>query len=145
MSGLENQSGNERSTLAKYCEQLEEKLMVQQETIAKMQPKAAYYDFILQCKDLIATTIIAKDYGMSAVIFNKLLNELGVQYKQGDTWVLYAKYHAGGYMRSKTHNFADTDGVQHAAEHTYWTPKGRMFLYELLKEQGIYPVDEIKM
>lgn len=30
---------------------------------AELQPKASYYDLVLQCKDLISTSTIAKDYG----------------------------------------------------------------------------------
>lgn len=50
--------------------------------IAELEPKGAYYDKILRCKGLINTTVIAKDYGMSAKSFNKMLHEYGIQYKQ---------------------------------------------------------------
>lgn len=36
---------------------------VQSQQIAELQPKATYYDLILQCKDLLSMTEIAKDYG----------------------------------------------------------------------------------
>lgn len=65
---------------------------VQSQQIAELQPKAIYYDLILQCKDLFSMTEIAKDYGKSAKGMNKLLHELGVQYSQGGVWFLYAKY-----------------------------------------------------
>ncbi|MCI9592375.1 MAG: hypothetical protein HFG42_17915 [Lachnospiraceae bacterium] len=66
------------------------------------------YDMLLQCKDLIATTTIAKDYGMSAKKFNTMLHNMGIQFKQGGAWVLYAKYQGNGYLKAKTHNYADT-------------------------------------
>ena len=88
---------------------------------------------ILQCKDLIATTVIAKDYGMSAKKFNAMLHDMGIQFKQGDTWVLYSKYQGNGYLKVKTHNYADPEGMQHAKEHSYWTQKGRLFLYDFLR------------
>lgn len=50
---------------------------VQSQQIAELQPKAIYYDLILQCKDLFSMTEIAKDYGKSAKGMNKLLHELG--------------------------------------------------------------------
>lgn len=130
------------SSLKDRCKFLGQQVIENQKVIEELQPKASYYDMILQCKDLIATTVIAKDYGMSAKKFNSMLHNMGVQYKQGDTWVLYSKYHGNGYLKVKTHNYADADGVQHCREHSYWTQKGRLFLYDLLKQEGILPLIE---
>lgn len=110
--------------------------------IDQMQPKANYYDLILHCKDLIATTIIAKDYGMTAQAFNKLLHNLKIQYKQDGVWVLYRNYQDQGYTGTKTYNYSDREAIQHAQPHTYWTQKGRVFLYGILKENGYLPVIE---
>lgn len=129
-------------SLKERCKFLGGQVVEQQKVIEKLEPKASYYDLVLQCKDLIATTIIAKDYGMSASGFNKMLKDFGIQYKQGDTWVLYSKYQGYGYLQTKTHNYADTDGVQHAKQHSYWTQKGRLFLYEMLKQKGVLPLVE---
>ena len=79
---------------------------------------------------------------MSAKKFNAMLHDMGVQFKQGDIWVLYAKYQGQGYLRAKTHNYADTTGTQHSKEHAYWTQKGRLFLYDFLKQKSIFPVME---
>ena len=129
-------------SLKERCKFLGGQVVEQQKLIEELQPKASYYDMILQCKDLIATTIIAKDYGMSCQRFNKLLNDLGIQFKQSGVWMLYAKYQAQGYMKNKTHNYASTDGIQHSREHSYWTQKGRLFLYEMLKQKGVLPLVE---
>ena len=129
-------------SLKERCKFLGGQVVAQQKVIEELQPKASYYDMILQCKDLIATTTIAKDYGMSAKKFNAMLHDMGVQFKQGDIWVLYAKYQGQGYLKAKTHNYADADGVQHSKEHSYWTQKGRLFLYDFLKQQSILPVIE---
>lgn len=128
--------------LKERCKFLGGQVVEQQKVIEELQPKASYYDMILQCKELIATTVIAKDYGMSAKKFNAMLHEMGVQFKQGDTWVLYAKYQGQGYLKAKTHNYADSDGVQHSREHSYWTQKGRLFLYDFLKQEDILPLME---
>lgn len=130
------------SSLKDRCNFLGGQVVEQQKVIDELQPKASYYDMILQCKDLIATTVIAKDYGMSAKKFNAMLHEMGIQFKQGDTWVLYSKYQGNGYLKVKTHNYADADGVQHSKEHAYWTQKGRLFLYDLLKQKDILPLIE---
>lgn len=128
--------------LKEQCKFLGGQVVEQQKVIEELQPKASYYDMILQCKDLIATTTIAKDYGMSAKKFNAMLHGMGVQFKQGDVWVLYAKYQGQGYLKAKTHNFADTKGLQHSREHSYWTQKGRLFLYDFLKQENIFPLVE---
>lgn len=71
---------------------LTEQVNVQQQQIAEMQPKASYYDVVLNCKDLVAISTIAKDYGWSANRMNTYLHEAGVQYKQGNIWLLYQKH-----------------------------------------------------
>jgi len=133
------------ASLKDRCRFLGGQVVEQQKVIEQLQPKASYYDLILQCKDLIATTIIAKDYGMSAIAFNKMLHEMGIQYQQSGTWVLYAKYQGQGYLKPKTHNYADAAGIQHSREHSYWTQKGRLFLYDLLKQECILPLMERKI
>lgn len=132
------------NSLKDRCQFLGGQVLEQQRLIEELQPKASYYDMILQCKELIATTVIAKDYGMSAKGFNIMLHELGVQFNQGGVWVLYSKYQGNGYLKTKTHNYADADGVQHSREHSYWTQKGRLFLYELLKQRNILPLMEME-
>lgn len=110
--------------------------------VEKLQPKASYYDLVLQCPGLLSMTEIAKDYGKSAKAMNKLLHGLEVQYQQGGVWFLYAKYQDKGYTQTKTQNFNKPDGSQGLRTHMYWTQKGRRFLYDLLKSQGIVPVSE---
>jgi len=110
-----------------------------EQIINELQPKATYYDLVLQNKSLLSVSKIAKDYGMSARTFNKLLHELGVQYRQGDCWLLYQRYADKGYTQSKTH----TIDSEKSKMHTYWTQKGRLFIYELLKSRkGILPIME---
>ena len=111
--------------------------------IEEMTPKATYYDLVINSPDLTATTIIAKDYGKSATWLNRFLNEKGVQFRQGRTWVLYQKYADSGYAQTKTYVYsgkANTD--KHVSINTFWTQKGRMFIYGLLKDMGILPIVE---
>ncbi len=114
----------------------------QEQIINELQPKATYYDLILQCKDLLSITQIAKDYGMSGTQLNKKLNELGIQYKHRETWLLYVKYADKGYTSSRTREYPDSKGVIHSRLHTYWTQKGRLFIYEQLKRINILPLIE---
>ena len=115
---------------------------VQSQQIAELQPKASYYDVVLNCKDLMSIGKIAKDFGKSAVWLNKWLHEKGIQYKQGDIWLLYQKYAEKGYTSTKTQSYNGNDGEIHSKVHTYWTQKGRLFLYDLLKKNGYLPLIE---
>lgn len=117
-------------------------VQVKDQQIAELQPKATYYDLILQCKNLLSVTEISKDYGLSAKRLNKLLHELGVQYKQSRVWFLYQKYADKGYTQTKTQNYNRPDGAQGSTVHMYWTQKGRLFLYDLLKSYGYIPMIE---
>ena len=114
----------------------------QQQIIGELKPKATYYDLVLQSTDLMPISLIAKDYGMGAQTLNKKLNLFGVQYKRGGIWLLYEKYQAKGYTQSKTQSFPKPDGTIGTQLHTQWTQKGRLFIYDLLKQNGILPVIE---
>lgn len=121
---------------------LEVETAQQKQIIGELKPKADYTDYILKNKSLVTITQIAKDYGMSGQAMNKLLHELGVQYKLNDQWLLYAKYHNKGYTQSNTYPIERKDGTVETKMQTEWTQKGRLFLYNLLKTQGLLPVIE---
>lgn len=110
--------------------------------IGELKPKADYYDEILNNPGLVTITQIAKDYGMSGKRMNEILHDLGIQYKQSDQWLLYSKYHGMGYTHSKTVDIVRSDGRPDVKMNTKWSQKGRIFLYETLKENGILPVIE---
>lgn len=125
------------------AKRLTETLAVQEQQIAELQPKASYYDVVLNCKDLVSVTEIAKDYGKSAKWLNEKLHELGIQFKQGGKiWLLYQKYAEKGYTSTKTQTYNGNDGEIHTKVHTYWTQKGRLFIYDKLKAENILPVME---
>ncbi len=105
---------------------------------AYLSVKARYYDEILNSTNNVPVTQIAKDYGMSAIAFNKMLHEYGIQYPIRNSWVLYAEYANLGYTQSKTYKYAENK----ASMHTCWTQKGRLFLYEFLRERGVLPMCE---
>lgn len=121
-------------------------IAVQNQQIAELKPKASYYDIILNCKDLVPITVIAKDYGKSAIWLNEFLHKLKIQFKQGKSgqsiWLLYQKYAENGYTSTKTSYYTNSNGEKHIKTHTYWTQKGRLFIYETLKKEGVYPLIE---
>lgn len=110
--------------------------------IGELKPRADYTDRILKNKGLVTITQIAKDYGMSAQEMNDILHRLGVQYKQSGQWLLYRRYQAKGYTHSQTIPIVRSDGRDDVKMNTKWTQKGRLFIYDLLKESGVLPVIE---
>ena len=101
-------------------------------------PKVRYYDVILQCPEAVQVSIIAKDYGYSAIAFNKLLYKLRVQFKIGNTWLLYKEHQGNAYTITNTY----TKNGKVTSIHTCFTQRGRFWLYELLKANGILPEAE---
>ncbi|PTF96903.1 phage antirepressor KilAC domain-containing protein [Staphylococcus chromogenes] len=115
---------------------------MQKQKIAEYEPKASYLDTILNNKSLVTVGQIAKDYGMSAQALNKLLHDLRVQYKQSGQWLLYSNLHDKGYTHSSTTEIEHKDGSTSVRMNTKWTQKGRLFIYDLLKDNDILPTIE---
>lgn len=115
-----------------------EKTAALEEYLEEAAPKAHYCDTVLTCSNALPVSIIAKDYSMTAIAFNRLLNDLGIQYRLGSTWLLYKEWDGKGYTHSRTYHINDKTAVVH----TYWTQKGRMFLYDRLAWFGILPISE---
>ncbi|AAO35654.1 phage antirepressor protein [Clostridium tetani] len=113
-----------------------------EQIIGELKPRADYTDRILKNKGLVTITQIAKDYGMTGTGLNKLLHELKVQYKQNDQWLLYKEHSGKGYTHSETIDIVRSDGRPDVKMNTKWTQKGRLFLYNLLRDNGILPTIE---
>lgn len=134
---------NNPDMMIKALEQLKterEQRLIAEQQVNELQPKATYYDLVLQNKSLLSVSKIAKDYGKSAIWLNNKLHELGIQFKQGDTWLLYQKHADKGYTQSTTHVIDE----EKSRMLTKWTQKGRLFIYELLKDENILPLIEIE-
>ena len=139
---------------AKQQEQIEEQraaLAQQGEEIVKlsnevmtMKPKATYYDLILNNPSTVTITQIAQDYGMSAKKFNQILCDFRIQHKVNKQWILYADNINKGYVQSKPTNIPLANGTEKVVYNTEWTQKGRIFLYEKLKQAGVLPMIENK-
>lgn len=123
-------------------EQLQLENEKQNQLIGELKPKADYTDKILRSKGTTKVNVIANDYGYSATKFNKLLYKLGIQYKQGNDWLLYVSHRGKGYTHTKTFDFVRSDGTPDSHANMEWTQKGRLFLYNTLKEHGILPMIE---
>lgn len=130
-------------TMIQLCQQLKD----EQERSARLkaanerlEPAARYaHDCLLADGGRLASSI-AQEYGMSAIKFNKLLHRLGIQYKQGGQWLLYAKHTGKGYTETRVNLIPHNDGFTHQHPETLWTAKGRAFLYKKLKDVGYVPL-----
>jgi Prophage antirepressor len=118
-----------------------QRIDAQTQQIAELEPKGAYYDLILQTENTMTTTQIAKDYGFSAQLFNKILHEFEIVYPQNGSWVLYQQYANSGFGKTNTYTYWKGDG-ENSTLSLVWTQTGRLFLYEKLKSHGILPVVE---
>lgn len=126
----------------------EERMIAEQKNIQlqlenkQLQEKANYLDIILASDSSVNVRQISQDYGMSAEKFNEMLHEKHVQYYCHNQWILYAEYKDKGYVTSETITLRHKNGTPFFKLCTKWTAKGRAFLYEFLKEQGILPLIE---
>ena len=121
----------------------ESEVKMKNQIISELKPKADYYDEILKNPGLVTITQIAKDYGMSGKKMNDILHSLSIQYKQSGQWLLYDRYSKNGYTHSETVDITRSDGRPDVKMNTKWTQKGRIFLYNTLKEKDILPVIEM--
>lgn len=119
-----------------------EKRIEAEEQVRTLEPKAVYYDKILNNPNLLSVSQIAKDYGMSARAFNTMLKDMKIQYKSGKQWFLYAKYQKEKYTHSSVYIGCNNYGQEVTNTITKWTQNGRKFLYNRLKEDGILPMIE---
>lgn len=110
--------------------------------IADYEPKAQYLDVILASPDAVRISSVAADYDTSAQEMNKLLHQIGLQYKVGGQWLLYQQYRGMGYTQSDTRPYEKRDGSIGISVQTLWTQKGRLLIYEKLKREGILPAME---
>ena len=119
--------------------ELETSVQQMDAVITEMTPKVDYADRILSSTDCMTVSQIAQDYGVSAKRFNKILHSAGIQRKVGDQWILYAEYQGKGYVRNKTCEYRKSNGETGTKLLTVWTQKGRMLIYEKLKQIGVFP------
>lgn len=119
-----------------------EGVMVELKQVLKSAEKdVRFVKEVLQSDELLPTVVIAKDYGMSSQKFNKLLDEMGIQYFQSDRWLVTAPYAERGWKKSYTYKHELEDGRTLVITQTKWTHVGRKELMELLARKGVHPIN----
>ena len=104
------------------------------EYVQPLEIKAEYTDKVLNSDGTLTVKEIAQDFGKTANWLNKVLNALGVQYKQGSKWHLYAKYRDLDLVKEIT--IYDEENNKNFTR-MKWTQKGREFIHNLLRENEI--------
>ena len=104
------------------------------EYVQPLEIKAEYTDKVLSSEGTLTVKEIAQDFGKTANWLNKILNTLGIQYKQGSKWYLYAKYKDLGLIKEITVYDEEND---RNFTRMKWTQKGREFIHNLLRDNEI--------
>lgn len=99
-----------------------------------------YCKKILSQKQSVKVSEIASDYGMSESDFVQVLSTLGIFYGNGKAKKVCAKCLLEGYAVNGTSSYVTRTGTLKVHGFTLWTQKGRIFLYENLKNRGLTPM-----
>lgn len=108
--------------------------------VKALNSKAGYYNKTLYSDSFNTATNIASDYGITAYEFNRLLANLGIQYKSGNRWYLSRKYVGCGYTTVRTTHDENGNEIEFMA----WTNIGLIFIQEVLYEYyGMVPRSQV--
>ena len=110
-----------------YVKPLEQKTKEQEEYIEHVVHNEKYY---------ITPTVIGNKFGMSAMKLNNVLQELGIQYKQGKKWCLKADYYGiGDYSY-----FQKPNGVWEEGSALKYSNDGERVIFKALIANGYNPI-----
>ena len=110
-----------------YVKPLEQKTKEQEEYIEHVVHNEKYY---------ITPTVIGNKFGMSAMKLNNVLQELGIQYKQGKKWCLKADYYGiGDYSY-----FQKPNGVWEKGSALKYSNDGERVIFKALIANGYNPI-----
>ena len=104
------------------------------EYVRPLEIKEEYHDKVLDSDGTLTVREIAQDFGKTSNWLNKILNTLGIQFKQGKKWHLYSKYKDMGLVKEIT--VLDEENEKNYTR-MKWTQKGREFIHKLLKENDL--------
>lgn len=106
------------------------KTQVKEQSVISEATKVAIKEAEVESHRLYTVTEIAREYGLpDAKILNRILNDLGIQYKVGSYWRIAEKYSKCGYAVNVS-PYANTPFLK-------WTLKGKKFIGEELAKVGM--------
>lgn len=116
-----------RARLVIYCDYLERKEK------ERMQEELVYMNNVLKSEDTLTTTMIAKEFDLSARQVNKILHDKGVIFKQSGQWFLYAAHHGKNLVDYET--LPDFENGQYRTHRRMrWTEEGHRFVNEVVSD-----------
>ncbi|QBJ04147.1 putative antirepressor protein [Fusobacterium phage vB_FnuS_FNU3] len=118
---------------SKICEELKADNLIIIQQLKELFPNKYYYGIILENENPISEEQLAKDYNFEVATFKDLLSNLGIVNKTKNYYILAEKYQGCNYIKSE---LKDNEII------SYWTQKGRLFIYDFLKQKGILPTIE---
>lgn len=124
--------------MTRYISGLEKENALNALKLSLQAPKVRYFDEVLHSPSTYTVTQIAKELGMSGRELNRRLKALGIQFRQGGTWLLTARYQKEGYTQTHTHSWQSRCGETGTAMHTVWTEKGRLFIHCLFSSLSLF-------
>ena len=104
------------------------------ELLAEYKPIVKYAYEALDYGTSYSANQIGKGLGLNGRKLNRRLKALGVQYKQGNTWLLYAKYENRNFMKLVPIRIKTRQGKTYSIIRSKWTETGRAFIHQLNRE-----------
>ena len=95
--------------------------------------KVEYYENVLNPTDIkkfITVEQIAEDLRTTATELNNILKDLGIQYKQSNTWFFYKQY---DYLIREDY---DDYVIDEFGQTLNWSEKGKQFIIDKLNENN---------
>lgn len=113
-----------------------------EQILNELNPIQDYIDIILEEDWLILTSSIADDYGLDVKTFEYLLYMCDVLDLIDGGAVLEMEHHGMGYTISDVTEYMRLDGSIEIELDIKWTQRGRLFIYDTLREMDVFPLIE---
>lgn len=129
-----------QATVERLTKQLEKSEAENEQSKALLEewaPKVEYFNEAMDYGTTYPITKIAKGLGMGGRKLNNCLHQLGIQYRQGVTWLLYSKYENLGFTKIVSEQLENRNGNTYSIVNSRWTEKGRAFIHQLKREGKI--------